>query len=58
MTWKLAIPGAVASTHEGSGALERTHGTGTTTAPAGCAPIGSLFFTCGSGVGTVVASIT
>ena len=43
---------------DASGAFAGMHGTGTTNAVAsGCAPTGSYFFACQTGVSTVVASI-
>jgi hypothetical protein len=43
---------------DGSGALTAAHGTGTTNGVnSGCAPIGSLFAMCQTGVSTVVASV-
>jgi hypothetical protein len=44
--------------HGGTGSLAGAHGTGTTSGVnSGCAPIGSLFPACQTGVGTVTASI-
>jgi hypothetical protein len=43
---------------DGSGALAGAHGAGTTNGVnSGCAPIGSLFAMCQTGVSTVVASV-
>ena len=43
---------------DGSGTLATAHGTGATNGiNSGCTPIGSLFFSCQTGVSTVVASI-